>query len=91
MDSCNCNEISAIIIFCNNNMKKHIYFYILISIVILLWVIYFIKYYSKEGFTPKINGTIRPYMRNIRNGYEHFTNNYGSNVIMTKLRKYNIY
>ena len=44
-----------------------------------------------EGFTPKINSLYRPYVRNMNQTYETFVNNYGPNVIMTKLKKWNIY
>jgi hypothetical protein len=76
-------------------MRK-IYFKIFVGIVILLWVIYFIQTYTSllnvnEGFTPKINSLYRPYIRNINQTYETFVNNYGPNVVMTKLKKWNIY
>jgi hypothetical protein len=74
-------------------MRK-IYFKIFVSIIILLWVIYFIQTYTSvlnEGFTPKINSLYRPYVRNMNQTYETFVNNYGPNVIMTKLKKWNIY
>jgi hypothetical protein len=32
----------------------------------------------------------RPYIRNMNQVYEHFSNNYGSDIIMTKLKKYKI-
>ena len=70
-------------------MRK-IYFKIFVSIIILLWIIYF-TYYTAEGFTPKINSLYRPYVRNINQTYETFVDNYGPNVIMTKLKKWNIY
>jgi hypothetical protein len=74
-------------------MRK-IYFKIFVSIIILLWIIYFIQTYTyilNEGFTPKINSLYRPYVRNMNQTYETFVNNYGPNVIMTKLKKWNIY
>ena len=74
-------------------MRK-IYFKILIGIIAILWVIYFIQSYisiMNEGFTPKINSLYRPYVRNMNQTYETFVNNYGPNVIMTKLKKWNIY
>ena len=82
-------------------MRK-IYLKILIGIVVLLWVIYFIqilntgknknkdKNKDKEGFTPKIRGLYRPYVRTFNQGYENFVNNYGPKVIMNKLRKWDI-
>lgn len=74
-------------------MRK-IYFKILIGIIALLWLIYLIQTFiptQNEGFTPKINSLYRPYVRTINNNYESFINNYGTNVIMTKLKKWNIY
>jgi hypothetical protein len=68
------------------------YLKILIGIVVLLWIIYFIQGITKyEGFTPKINSLYRPYVRTFNQGYENFVNNYGPNVIMNKLKKWNIY
>ena len=73
-------------------MRKNIYFKLLIAIIALLWIIYFIQTYTSiEGFTPKINSLYRPYVRNINQTYETFINNYGPNVIMNKLKKWNIY
>jgi len=69
---------------------RNIYLKILISIVVLLWIVYFFQSY-KEGFTPKLRGLYRPYVRTVNQGYESFVNNYGPNVIMNKLRKWNIY
>jgi preprotein translocase subunit SecG len=79
------------------------YLKILIGIVVFLWIIYFIqmliaskktsknKNKWKEGFTPRIRGIYRPYVRTMNQGFESFVNNYGPNVIMNKLRKWNIY
>ena len=77
------------------------YLKILIGIVVFLWIIYFIqmliasknknKNKCKEGFTPRIRGIYRPYVRTMNRGFESFVNNYGPNVIMNKLRKWNIY
>jgi hypothetical protein len=65
----------------------------LIAIVILLWSIYFIQiYYAKqEPFIPKINSLYRPCVRHINGCYENFMNNYGPNVVLTKLKKWNVY
>jgi len=74
-----------------------IYFKLFIGIIISLWIIYFIQYfifepnYSVETFTPKINSMYRPYVRTINSNYENFVSNYGPNVIMNKLKKWNIY
>ncbi len=72
------------------------YFKILVGIIILLWIIYFMQTYTfqlkpNEGFTPKIKSLYRPYIRNINTKYESFVHNYGTNVVMTKLKKWNIY
>jgi len=80
------------------------YLKILIGIVVFLWIIYFIQMLiasknknkgknknKKEGFTPRIRGLYRPYVRTMNQGFESFVNNYGPNVIMNKLRKWNIY
>ena len=72
-------------------MQK-IYIKIFIGIIILLWTIYlvqtYIATYKKEPF---INSLCRPYIRKANQEYESFVNNYGPNVIMTKLKKWNIY
>jgi hypothetical protein len=83
-------------------MPKKIYFKLFVSIILVLWIIYFMqtsvipfriknaqKY--KEGFTPKIHSMYRPYVRDIEQKYESFVNNYGSDVVMNKLKKWNIY
>lgn len=74
-------------------MRK-IYFKIFIAIIFILYIIYFIKIFTHmtiEGFTPKINSICRPYIRNINQKYETFVSNYGTNVIINKLRKWDIY
>lgn len=76
-------------------MRK-IYFKIFVGIIIILWLIYFIQTFTSikhghEGFTPQIYSVYRPYIRNINHKYEYFVSNYGPNVIMTKLKKWNIY
>jgi hypothetical protein len=79
-------------------MRK-IYFNIFIGIIILLWIVYFIRnIFSKdvsedisEGFTPRIHALYRPYVRHFNQHYEYFTNEYGINTITNKLRKWNIY
>lgn len=70
-----------------------IYFKIFIGIIILIWIIYFLQSYTSyiEPFTPRINSFYRPYVRSFNNNYEYFVNNYGSNVILNKLKKWNIY
>jgi hypothetical protein len=74
-------------------MRK-IYFKLFVGIIAILWIIYFIQTYiftKNEGFTPKINSLYRPYVRNINQTYESFMNNYGPNVIINKLKKWNVY
>ena len=71
-------------------MPKKIYFKLFVSIILVLWIIYFMQTW-KEGFTPKIHSMYRPYVRDIEQKYESFVNNYGSDVVMNKLKKWNIY
>ena len=78
----------------NTIYMRKIYLKILIGIIILLWIIYFIQCYfisKKEPFIPKLNEIYRPYIRKCNQCYEHFVNNYGTNVVMTKLKKWNIF
>jgi hypothetical protein len=75
---------------------RRIYLKIFVAIIVLLWIIYFIQTYThthvlNEGFTPKINALYRPYVRHMNQTYESFVNNYGLNVIRTKLKKWNIF
>lgn len=75
-------------------MRKIGYLKILLGIIVVLWIIYFIQSYiviNNEGFTPKINSLYRPYIRSMNQGYETFINNYGPNIIINKLKKWNIY
>ena len=69
------------------------YLKILIAIIAFLWVIYFIQSFAvkREQFTPKINSMYRPYIRTLNQTYETFVNNYGSNIVINKLKKWNIY
>ena len=72
---------------------RQIYLKILIGIICILWIIYFIQnltFTTNDGFTTMGASIYRPYIRNVNQIYEHFSNNYGSNVIMTKLKKYKI-
>jgi hypothetical protein len=67
---------------------------ILFTILIILAVIYFYFYIyqnTQESFTPKIKSLYRPHLRNIRLNYETFANKYGSDFIINKLKKMNIY
>lgn len=72
---------------------------ILVGLIIILWLIYFIQMFierinknknKNEGFTSNINAFYRPYVRNANQYFETFVNNYGPNVIVNKLRKWNI-
>lgn len=76
-------------------MRKQ-YLKIFVGIIVILWIIYFIQTFSivkvkNEPFTPKMNSLYRPYIRNINKNYETFVSNYGPNVIVNKLKKWNIY
>ena len=74
-------------------MRK-IYFKLFVGIILILWIIYFIQTFSivkNEPFIPKIHSLYRPYIRNINQNYETFVSNYGPNVIINKLKKWNIY
>ena len=67
---------------------------ILIWVLVLIGIIYLIKtffYNQKEGFTPKIYSIYRPIIRYINLSYESFMNQYGPNVILQKLKKWNIF
>ncbi len=78
---------------CKVYMRK-IYFKIFVGLIVSLWIIYFIQTYlfiKTESFTPKINSFYRPYVRRVNQTYETFINNYGPNVIINKLKKWNIY
>jgi hypothetical protein len=68
---------------------RQIYLKILIGIICVFWIIYFIKNLN-EGFTTMGSSIYRPYIRNMNKIYEDFSNNYSSNIIMTKLKKYKI-
>jgi hypothetical protein len=73
-------------------MRK-MYFKLLVGLIIILWVIYYIQSYKPvldEGFTSKINALYRPYVRHINKRYETFMNKYGSNLIIHKLKRWNI-
>jgi hypothetical protein len=74
-------------------MRK-IYLKILIFCVILLWIVYFIQSINesnKEPFVPRLKEFYRPCIRNMTQSYEQFMNNYGPDVVMLKLKKWNIY
>ena len=77
-------------------MYKYKISYIWYCLLIILVIIYIYLYkYKKidkyENFTPKINGFCRPHIRNIRITFENFTDTYGPDFIVNKLKKLNIY
>ena len=68
---------------------RQIYLKILIGIIVVLWIIYFIQnvtFYKNEGFILHF-AILLLYFHKI---YEDFSNNYSSNIIITKLKKYKI-
>ena len=72
------------------------YFKIFVGIIIMLWMIYFIQMFlqyreKRETFTPRIHALYRPYFRSINSVYSDFSNKYGPNTLLYKLRKWNIY
>jgi hypothetical protein len=77
------------------NWNQTIIFILMISIYIIVRLMYLPlrhkRLYKVEAFTPKINSMYRPYIRHANQKYEHFMNNYGPGVIMTKMSKWNIY
>ena len=83
------------------NWNKTFIFILLLSIFILARLSRLSRRYTRlkekekekevEGFTPKINAMYRPYVRDINNKYESFMNNYGPDVIINKLKKWDIY
>ena len=71
-------------------MRKNIsYLTLFIAVVVSLWVVYFIQTYwfvKQDGFAT----LYRPYIRHINHRYETFMNNYGPNVIIHKLKRWNL-
>jgi hypothetical protein len=68
------------------------WYIILVILAILCFYLYkYKKIHKQENFTPKINGFCRPHIRNVRLKYESFVNNYGSDYIINKFKKWNIY
>jgi hypothetical protein len=70
---------------------RNIYLKTLLGIIGLLWLIYFLQYYTQPKKETFVQSMCRPYVRNINQTYDTFVNNYGPDVIMTKLKKWNIY
>jgi glucan phosphoethanolaminetransferase (alkaline phosphatase superfamily) len=74
------------------------YFTLLVYIFVSLIIVYLIKQViimkitrDYESFTPKINSMYRPYVRRANTYYETFINNYGAEIVLNKLKKWNIY
>jgi hypothetical protein len=70
------------------------YLKVLVGLVVLVWTVYLIQAYmmkKTEPFTPYIRGLYRPYIRQFNHHYDRLKNNYGFDVIWTKLRKWNIW
>jgi hypothetical protein len=68
-----------------------IYLKILISIVIVLWIFYFIQYYYKiEPFTPRLNSIYNPTVRKFNKIYENFMNPIKGTIktILNKMYRY---
>jgi len=73
---------------------RQTYLKILVGLVILVWFVYLIQEYmmkKTEPFTPHIRGLYRPYIRHFNHHYDRLKDNYGLDVIWTKLRKWNIW
>jgi len=68
-------------------MKLNIIF-ILLFILLLMYI-----FHNKrlERFTLNVNKIYHPYKRNVRDTYESFMNNYGSERIYYFLRKWNVF
>ena len=77
------------------NWNQTFIFILLLSIFILARLSRLSRHYTRlykvEAFTPKINAMYRPYVRDINNKYDSFMNNYGPDVIINKLKKWDIY
>jgi hypothetical protein len=76
--------------------KKHynllFYFFVSLLVVYLIKQLIILKItHEYEPFTPKINSMYRPYVRHVNKYYETFINNYGGEIILNKLKKWNIY
>jgi hypothetical protein len=73
-------------------MYKILRFWIAMLIILAAIYFYLYKYHNiQENFTPRLNLFVRPHLRNMRLNYETFKNNYGSDFIINKLKKMNIY
>jgi len=77
------------------NCNSTLIFIFLLSIVVIAKLHHLSRHYTRlnqvEHFTPKINGMYRPYVRHASQKYEHYMNNYGPDVIINKLKKWNIF
>ena len=69
--------------------NNKIYLKLLVIIIIILWIFYLFNdfKYKKEGF---VNRFCRPYIRKLNMSYESFVNNYGTNIWLNKMKKWNI-
>jgi hypothetical protein len=63
---------------------------LLLFIVLIIINYYFIYEKRKENFTLNVATMYHPHKRNIRNMFENFTNNYGSERFYYLFRKFNI-
>jgi hypothetical protein len=72
----------------------------IINIFIWLWIFLILiilfqpieqKYFTKEGFTPKIRSLYNPYLRSFRTYKETFLNEYNDNYFVKKLKNIGIY
>lgn len=85
---------------------KNIYLKTFVGIIVGLWIIYFFHMWQtsrtnkskcncsnnvSEGFTPKINATVRPYIRSANQKYDKIMRDYGPSAISHKLKKLNIF
>ena len=79
------------------NWNQNLVFILMISIYVIARFMYLSHRHKRlnenqvEHFTPKINGMYRPYVRHVSQKYEHYMNNYGPDVIINKLKKWNIF
>lgn len=78
-------------------MVKRTRCWYIILIILAAIYLYFFYFNSKkvkenqESFTPKIREAYRPHLRKMRLHYENFTDNYGQDFIINKLKRFNLY
>jgi hypothetical protein len=70
-------------------MRK-LFLKLLVSIITVLWIIYFIQTYiiSTEPFTNKIQAIYRPYVRAASHNYNTFIGHYGPDAFFHKIKKW---